>query len=83
MSVSCFDREDETFIVLINQEEQYSIWPEWKAVPAGWQAVAGVQGDKATCKATLTSTGQICDLPLCVSGWLSKRNKVTREYIKH
>ncbi|WP_442793312.1 MbtH family protein [Pseudoalteromonas sp. NC201] len=47
MSVSCFDREDETFIVLINQEEQYSIWPEWKAVPVGWQAVAGVQGDKA------------------------------------
>ncbi|WP_200848390.1 MbtH family NRPS accessory protein, partial [Raoultella sp. 18098] len=25
MSTSCFDREDETFIVLINHEEQYSI----------------------------------------------------------
>ncbi|MEJ6475014.1 MbtH family protein [Pseudoalteromonas piscicida] len=47
MSVSCFDREDEIFIVLINQEEQYSIWPNWKEVPAGWQAVAGVQGSKA------------------------------------
>lgn len=48
MSTSCFDREDETFIVLINQEQQYSIWPNWKAIPGGWQAVSGVEGDKAT-----------------------------------
>ncbi|KQV97188.1 MbtH family NRPS accessory protein [Rhizobacter sp. Root1221] len=48
MSTSCFDREDETFILLVNHEEQYSIWPQWKAVPAGWTAVAGVQGDKKT-----------------------------------
>ncbi len=48
MSTSCFDREDETFIVLINHEEQYSIWPHWKAVPGGWTAVEGVKGDKKT-----------------------------------
>jgi MbtH protein len=48
MSTSCFDREDETFIVLVNHEEQYSIWPQWKAVPGGWKAVEGVQGDKKT-----------------------------------
>jgi len=48
MSSSCFDREGETFIVLINHEEQYSIWPQWKAVPGGWRAVEGVQGDKQT-----------------------------------
>ncbi len=48
MSTSCFDREDETFIVLTNQEEQYSIWPQWKAIPGGWSAVNGVQGDKKT-----------------------------------
>lgn len=46
MSTSCFDREGETFIVLINQEQQYSIWPQWKAVPGGWQAIDGVAGDK-------------------------------------
>lgn len=46
MSTSCFDREDEAFIVLVNHEEQYSIWPQWKAVPGGWTAVEGVQGDK-------------------------------------
>ena len=48
MSTSCFDREDETFIVLVNHEEQHSIWPQWKAVPGGWKAVEGVQGDKKT-----------------------------------
>jgi MbtH protein len=48
MSTSCFDRDGETFIVLVNHEEQHSIWPQWKAVPGGWQAVAGVQGDKQT-----------------------------------
>ncbi|MFC0669681.1 MbtH family protein [Azotobacter chroococcum] len=46
MSTSCFDREDETFIVLVNHEGQYSIWPHWKAVPGGWSAVEGVTGDK-------------------------------------
>lgn len=39
MSTSCFDREDETFIVLVNHEEQYSIWPHWKAVPGGWSKI--------------------------------------------
>ncbi|MDA8522149.1 MbtH family protein [Acidovorax sp. NCPPB 4044] len=48
MSTSCFDREDETFIVLINYEGQYSIWPHWKAVPDGWTSVEGVRGDKKT-----------------------------------
>lgn len=48
MSTSCFDREDEIFIVLKNHEDQYSIWPQWKAVPGGWTAVDGIQGDKKT-----------------------------------
>ncbi|MBB3120914.1 MbtH family protein [Pseudoduganella violacea] len=46
MSTSCFDREDEIFVVLVNHEEQYSIWPQWKAVPGGWRAVEGVSGNK-------------------------------------
>ncbi len=48
MSTSCFDREDETFIVLVNHEQQYSIWPHWKAVPGGWNVVDNVKGDKKT-----------------------------------
>lgn len=45
-----FDQDDATFVVVINDEEQYSIWPQHKPVPAGWQCV-GVEGDKATCLA--------------------------------
>lgn len=47
---SCFDREDGTFRVLINHEEQYSIWPDWKTIPGGWHDT-GVRGDKKTCLA--------------------------------
>jgi MbtH protein len=48
MSTSCFDREDGLFRVLVNHEEQYSIWSEWKAIPGGWRE-AGVQGDRKAC----------------------------------
>lgn len=43
---SCFDRDNEIFIVLVNHEDQYSIWPHWKETPGGWSVVPGVQGDK-------------------------------------
>jgi len=48
MSKNCFDRENETYIVLVNHEEQYSIWPHWKPAPGGWKAVDGINGDKKT-----------------------------------
>ncbi|HYQ49858.1 MAG TPA: MbtH family protein [Pseudomonas sp.] len=43
-----FDREDATFKVLVNAEEQYSLWPDYKAVPAGWRE-AGKRGPKQDC----------------------------------
>jgi MbtH protein len=43
-----FDRGDAVFRVLVNQEQQYSIWPEYKAIPGGWTDV-GISGDKKTC----------------------------------
>ncbi|MGY8527501.1 MbtH family protein [Paracidovorax citrulli] len=43
-----FDRDDATFLVLVNHEEQYSIWPEWKPVPGGWRA-AGFSGERQAC----------------------------------
>ena len=45
-----WDSEDAVFKVVINDEEQYSIWPEYKEVPAGWRAVGPV-GKKAECLA--------------------------------
>ena len=38
------------FRVVINDEEQYSIWPAYKDNAAGWRD-AGVSGDKETCLA--------------------------------
>jgi MbtH protein len=43
-----FDRDDVAFTVVINHEEQYSIWPTFKDVPKGWTAV-GVTGSKKEC----------------------------------
>jgi MbtH protein len=45
-----FDDDSITFAVVINEEEQYSIWPEFKAMPAGWQSV-GKSGTKGECLA--------------------------------
>ena len=34
--------------VVVNHEEQYSIWPDWKEIPAGWRE-AGMTGTKDAC----------------------------------
>lgn len=45
------EREDSArHVVVVNHEEQYSIWPEWKPIPSGWRA-AGRSGSKAECLA--------------------------------
>ena len=36
--------------VVVNHEEQYSIWPTDKAMPLGWEK-AGKQGSKEECLA--------------------------------
>jgi uncharacterized protein YbdZ (MbtH family) len=45
------DKEDTTiYKVVVNHEEQYSIWPEYKETPLGWREVGKV-GPKAECLA--------------------------------
>lgn len=39
---------DEIFKILINDEEQYSLWPAWKEAPKGWKPV-GPTGSKQEC----------------------------------
>ena len=76
MSTSCFDREDEIFIVLANHEEQYSIWPHWKAVPGGWKAVEGVKGDKKTVLDYVEKTWT--DMrPLSLRKWMDEQAAIT------
>lgn len=44
------DEDTRTYEVVMNQEEQYSIWLKDRAIPAGWVA-AGKSGLKAECLA--------------------------------
>jgi len=49
--MSTEEREDTTiYQVVMNHEEQYSIWPADRELPLGWSA-AGKQGLKADCLA--------------------------------
>lgn len=41
---------DERFVVVVNDEEQYSLWAEQRELPAGWRT-AGFAGTKAECLA--------------------------------
>ncbi|MFF3325671.1 MbtH family protein [Streptomyces sp. NPDC002889] len=42
-----FDDEDGSFLVLVNDEGQHSLWPVFADVPAGWKAVFGQDTRKA------------------------------------
>ncbi|MCC6607385.1 MAG: MbtH family NRPS accessory protein [Anaerolineae bacterium] len=44
------NQTEQMYSVVVNHEEQYSIWPADRAVPAGWQTV-GYQGSKEACLA--------------------------------
>jgi MbtH protein len=41
-------QDEDRFEVVVNEEEQYSLWPEGRALPLGWRAV-GHAGSKASC----------------------------------
>jgi MbtH protein len=45
-----FDDDTRSFQVVLNDEEQYSLWPEDRELPAGWRA-EGMRGPKADCLA--------------------------------
>jgi MbtH protein len=48
-------REDgQLYVVVINHEEQYSIWPNDRELPLGWKA-DGTSGTKAACLAYIQS----------------------------
>ncbi len=40
----------ERYLVVINHEEQYSIWPEHRDIPLGWEK-EGFSGTKEECLA--------------------------------
>jgi MbtH protein len=44
-----FEDDNSTiYLVLINDEEQYSLWPKHKAIPNGWRTTTK-EGSKSEC----------------------------------
>lgn len=43
-----FEDENGEYLVLTNQEAQYSLWPSFREIPAGWNAV-GPRGKRQIC----------------------------------
>src|ERR1700744_1943278 len=48
MSLNPFDDDNGEFFVLVNNEEQHSLWPVFADVPPGWRVVFG-GADRAAC----------------------------------
>jgi uncharacterized protein YbdZ (MbtH family) len=48
MSVNPFDDDNGSFFVLVNDEEQHSLWPTFSDVPAGWRVAFG-EAERAAC----------------------------------
>lgn len=53
MATSVFDDDEATFDVVVNDEEQYSIWPSGRELPLGWRK-EGTSGKKAECLAHIS-----------------------------
>ncbi|KPI22153.1 MbtH domain protein [Actinobacteria bacterium OV450] len=47
MSSNPFDDETGRFHVLVNDEEQHSLWPSFATVPDGWRIVFGEESRQA------------------------------------
>jgi MbtH protein len=52
MSTSILDDDITVFVVVLNHEEQCSIWPADRELPAGWRA-EGTSGTRPVCLARI------------------------------
>lgn len=46
------DKDGAIFVALVNDEDQYSLWPKSKPVPAGW-TLTDIEGLKEACSAAV------------------------------
>ena len=60
------DKDDDLYRVVVNDEEQYSIWPLDREIPDGWRD-GGFQGPRKECLEHIDRT------------WLDMRPKSLRE----
>jgi MbtH protein len=47
-STNPFDNDDKEYLVIVNHENQYSLWPIFREVPKGWTHV-GKQARRREC----------------------------------
>ncbi|MFJ5206147.1 MbtH family protein [Streptomyces nigra] len=47
MSINPFDDDEGSFLVLVNDEGQHSLWPSFAEVPGGWVVVFGEDSRQA------------------------------------
>jgi MbtH protein len=66
MSVNC---DSEPFNVVINDEEQYSVWPAGRAIPPGWHVV----GEPDTREACLDRVQTM---------WTDMRPRTLKEFLR-
>lgn len=50
-----FDDDEATFIVLVNDENEHSLWPQAQAVPDGWRIAHG-PAPRSACLAWIEET---------------------------
>ena len=50
-----FEDDSLTYLVLVNDEGQYSLWPDFRETPAGWKPV-GPLGQRKECLDWIEST---------------------------
>ena len=55
MSVNPFEDPEGRFLVLVNDERQYSLWPAFVEVPAGW-TIALAETDRDSCLTYVENT---------------------------
>ena len=69
------DEDQSLYKVVLNHEEQYSIWPADRANPLGWRD-AGKSGTKAECLAHIKEVWT--DMrPLSLRKWMEQANAKT------
>lgn len=47
--------DNDAYLVVVNDEEQYSIWPAHRALPLGWRAVQDQAQPKQDCLSYIES----------------------------
>jgi MbtH protein len=67
------------FTVVVNHEEQYSIWPSYKPIPAGWRS-EGKTGKKAECLAYIDEVW-VDMRPLSLRKALAEREAIAKRAV--